>query len=212
MALFYSPKKLVAKGFTLVEFIVIMGIFAIMVGVIIFNFNGFRSTVTLDNLAQDIALSVRQIQTSAGASLSSSISGNPEEEVARGIYFSVDNDGRYENKFVLFIDYDGDGRLSPNEELDTINIQTSDKISGIFYGPDNIASAVNELTGQPVGITFGRFKTAATFSDPSATVNTQGIIRIKVTSADGTQSRFISIAKIGQVSVQVEAPIAPVNP
>lgn len=198
-----------AKGFTLVEFIVIMGIFAIMVGVIIFNFNGFRSTVTLDNLAQDIALSVRQIQTSAGASLSGN--GGPEAEVARGIYFSVDGDGRYENKFVLFTDNNENGTFDPGEEIDTINIQTADKISGIFYGPDNIASAVNELIGQPVGITFGRFKTAATFADPSGTVNTQGIIRIKVTSADGTQSRFISIAKIGQVSVQVDTPIAP-NP
>lgn len=210
MNLFPRVNKITAKGFTLVEFIVIMGIFAIMVGVIIFNFNGFRSTVTLDNLAQDIALSVRQIQTSAGASLSS---GNPEDEVARGIYFPVADDGHYDNKFILFVDNYENGTFDQGqgEELDTVNIQTADKISGIFYGPDNIASAVNELTGQPVSITFGRFKTSATFSDPSGTVNTQGMVRIKVTSADGTQSRFISITKIGQVSVQVDTPVAP-NP
>ncbi len=208
MSSLYKSKNTSASGFTLVEFIVIMGIFAIMVGVIIFNFNGFRSNVTLDNLAQDIALSVRQIQTSAGASLSGL---NPEDEVSRGIYFPVGDDGRFQNKFILFTDTIANGLLDQNEELDTINIQTSDKIAGVFYGPDNIASAVNELTGQPVGITFGRFKTSATFSDPSQTVNTQGIIRIKVTSADGTQARFISITKIGQVSVQVDTAAVP-NP
>lgn len=194
-----------SKGFTLVEFIVIMGIFAIMVGVIIFNFNGFRSSVTLDNLAQDIALSVRQIQTSAGASLSSD--GSPETEKPRGIYFPVGDDGHYKNEFILFVDDYQNGTFDQgqDQELDTIRIQTADKISGVFYG-DNITSAENELTGQPVSITFGRFKTSATFYDPLGMITAAGVVRIKVTSADETRSRYISIFKTGQVSVQVEQP------
>ena len=77
--------KKYTEGFTLVEFIVIMAIFAVMVGVVLFNFTGFRSKITLDNLAQDIAISIRQIQTSAGASISTTDS--PEDEIPRGIFF-----------------------------------------------------------------------------------------------------------------------------
>ena len=101
---FLSTTRTTQSGFTLVEFIVIMSIFTVMVGVVLFNFNNFRSAVTLENLAHDIALSIRQVQTAAGASISS---GDPTEEVPRGIYFPT-TDGVYDSKFVLFQDNSGD--------------------------------------------------------------------------------------------------------
>ena len=135
------------NGFTLVEFIVIMAIFAVMVGVVLFNFTGFRSRITLDNLAQDIALSVRQIQTSAGASISSS--DDPQNEIPRGIYFPIDGDtGTYAAQFILFQDYDGSGTYSPNiipsELIDTVSIQTPDRIVDILYG-SNMSGVLTSL-------------------------------------------------------------------
>jgi Tfp pilus assembly protein FimT len=200
-------------GFTLVEFIVIMAIFAVMVGVVLFNFTGFRSKITLDNLAQDIALSIRQIQTSAGAAISSS--DNPQEEIPRGIYFPIDGDtGTYAAQFILFQDNDGSGTYSPNtvpsELIDTVNIQTPDRIIDIVYGSD-ISGTLTSLGLQPLGITFRRYSTGAKFSDPSGAVAGSGVVRIKVTSADKKISRFITISKIGQVSVQADN-TDPTNP
>jgi Tfp pilus assembly protein FimT len=187
-----------AQGFTLVEFIVIMAIFAVMVGVVLFNFTGFRSRVTLDNLAQDIALSIRQIQSSAGAGVSGT---DPTEEIPRGIYFPV-VDGKFAKYFYLFEDDNGDGLYTAGDTLiDTINIQTPDSISNIYYGTD-INNAENELGVNPLGITFKRYRTDANFADEQALTPSASVVRIEILSVDGTQARFITVSKLGQVSVQ----------
>ena len=49
-------------GFSLVEFIVVLVIFAIMSTVSIFNYNGYRQSIQETNISQDIALSIRQAQ------------------------------------------------------------------------------------------------------------------------------------------------------
>lgn len=189
------------NGFTLVEFIVIMAIFAVMVGVVLFNFTGFRSKITLDNLTQDISISIRQIQSSAGAALADPLT--PTAEYARGIYFPMDG-ANYAKYFVLFEDVDGDGKYNlaaDGAPIDTINIQTSDAITAVWYG-DTIDRAENQLHA-PLGITFKRFKTDAKFADdPSDLTAAAGVVRIQVTSADGKMANFITVSKLGQVSVQ----------
>ncbi len=58
--------KLIGKqkhGFTFVEFIVILSIFGIMASVVLFNFQGFRNNVSLNNLVYDIALEIKMAQT-----------------------------------------------------------------------------------------------------------------------------------------------------
>lgn len=203
----YKP-TIVMSGFTLVEFIVIMAIFAVMVGVVLFNFTGFRSKVTLDNLAQDIALSVRNIQTSAGASISPG--DNPENEIPRGIYFPYSPDlGTYDAKFITFQDNDRNGLYDAGEEIDTIVLQTPDRITDILYGSD-LATLMTPIGSQSLGITFRRFTTGATFTDSSfsESVTNAGVIRIKVSSADRQLSRFITISKIGQVSVQNDSAVS----
>ncbi len=189
------------NGFTLVEFIVIMGIFAIMVGVVMFNFNGFRSNVTSENLAQDIALSIRQIQSSAGAGLSTD---DPETEIRQGIYFPVES-GAYKNEFILFRDdIVSNNTYDDGEAIDIVRIQTPDTITEIFYG-ETIDSARQQLSGEPLAITFGRYRTSATFSDATGDTDTAGVVRIQIISPDGTQIRYISVTRIGEVSVQSEA-------
>lgn len=49
-------------GFTLIEFVVVMIIFAIMSSVSLFNYNAYRNRIEFTNLAQDIALTIRQAQ------------------------------------------------------------------------------------------------------------------------------------------------------
>lgn len=50
------------KGFSLVEMIVVLTIFTIMTGTSLFNYNDYQDSLRETNIAQDIALTVRQAQ------------------------------------------------------------------------------------------------------------------------------------------------------
>ncbi len=51
------------SGFTLIELVVVTGIFVIVTGIILANYSRFSSSIVLENVAYDIALSIRQSQT-----------------------------------------------------------------------------------------------------------------------------------------------------
>jgi len=55
-------KKQMKKGFSVVEFIVIISIFGIMSSVVFFDFNGFSRQIDRNNLATDVALAFRKMQ------------------------------------------------------------------------------------------------------------------------------------------------------
>lgn len=50
------------RGFTLVELLVVISIFVVLTGVVLFNQQKFNSTILLTNLAYDTALTIRQAQ------------------------------------------------------------------------------------------------------------------------------------------------------
>lgn len=194
-------------GFTLVEFIVIMSIFVIMIGVVLFNFTGFRSAVTMENLAQDIALSIRQIQVSAGAT--QSIAGSPGEEIPRGIHFEKDPAGGFKSTFYLFQDQNGDGFYTPDgsELLDEIIIQTPDIINQIYLTEEieDITNNTNSINvGDYIGVTFSRFSTTAEFaSQAGGKLSNWSYLVIEIKSPDPEKKpRYVIVSKIGQVSIQ----------
>ncbi|MES2930804.1 MAG: prepilin-type N-terminal cleavage/methylation domain-containing protein [Patescibacteria group bacterium] len=117
-----SPLKY-NSGMTLVELLVVLAIFMIVAGLTIFDYGSFRSTVSTQNLVDDIALAVRKAQSYAiGARATESEFFN-----GYGVHFttrktnlqqgSADGEGRSllggSNKsFVLFTDIAGSGRQS----------------------------------------------------------------------------------------------------
>lgn len=58
----YSSRK---SGMTVVELMVVLAIFMLITGLTIFDYGRFRSSVSLQNLADDIALSIRRTQSYA---------------------------------------------------------------------------------------------------------------------------------------------------
>lgn len=184
-------------GFTLVEFVVIMGIFAIMIGVIMANFNGFKSVITLDNLAQDIALAIRQVQTSAGASGSLD---SPEQSYSRGIAFTPNPDGGYLPEFTLYETDNINGIYTEgyDRKIDTIKIQTTDKITGITY-IDQGGLKQPLAPGAPIYITFKRFITNAKIEPDLG----QATTCVELASPDTTdpKTRSVCISRLGQISV-----------
>lgn len=53
------------RGMTALELVVVMGIFAAISSTVLFNYRNFSNNVALQNLAQDIALQIKQAQTDA---------------------------------------------------------------------------------------------------------------------------------------------------
>jgi Tfp pilus assembly protein FimT len=191
------------QGFTLVEFIVIMSIFAIMVGVSLFNFSGFRSAATLENLAHDIALSIRKVQIAAGATRSVA-SGPGAVEKARGIVFTKSEGVGFSNTFTLFQDEDEYGYYDNSDtKLDEISIQTNDIISNIGYseGSSSCDDNVKDINGD-VSVLFRRYNTIALFSAQDADLSSASCIKITLKGADADKTKSIVVSKIGQVSVQ----------
>ncbi len=180
------------KGFTLIEFVVIISIFAIMAAVALFNFQGFRSNVAVSNLSHDIALTLRQAQvfgwssqtdTGTGTTLIPVVASNGTgtlQRYADGVYFPYTNNA-FENKFLLYTKTDS----TPTNEMyvpgtspstgdiinDTINIQGNVHIVDIRTGPDQATlslDATHHSTGgtpisSSVSIAFSRPRPEAIF-------------------------------------------------
>jgi len=53
------------KGMTLIELLVALVIFSIITGIVLFNYGDFNASLTMQNLADDIALTVRRAQSYA---------------------------------------------------------------------------------------------------------------------------------------------------
>lgn len=151
------------KGMTLVELMVVLSIFVIVSGIVIFDYGSFRSAVSLQNLADDIALSVRRAQSYAIGVHDSPQLASMNFKSGYGIHFSTYPVSDFtktlegSNKsFILFADIpDAGGYMdktynydqssisslcdnttlsSGNECLDILNINSTDVVDSICPG------------------------------------------------------------------------------
>ncbi len=211
--------KNIKSGMTLVELLVVLGIFVMVSLLVIFNYGSFRSSVSLQNLSDDIALSVRRAQNYAigvRGSQSSFTSGY-------GIHFSTAapnaSDARAgSNKtFILFNDLNpnkvynyltsssttcNSSTLSSSDEcIDMLTITTSDVISSLC--PYSGGTCTN-MTNAYADITFLRPN-----PDAYICVGTLGSgcsqyssIDIIITNPESKLSKTITISNVGQISIK----------
>lgn len=130
-------KKQNQKGFTLVELLVTISIFAILTGVVVFNQGKFNSTILLTNLAYDTALTIRQAQN-YGINVKE-FDNNGNNFLPYGVHFAVDDSStpNYDESksFILFADtsysnagYTGDGMYTlPVDNEINLSICQTDK-------------------------------------------------------------------------------------
>ncbi|MFA5933810.1 MAG: type II secretion system protein [Candidatus Paceibacterota bacterium] len=114
------------RGMTFIELISVISIFAIISGITLFNFSSFGDSITLSNLAQDIALEIKQAQSSAtaGEGFAKFQAG---KKPSYGLYFSTETTPTDRTKkFIYFADKDNDGKYgSTGNEASTCEGETN---------------------------------------------------------------------------------------
>jgi len=184
-------------GLTFIELIVVIGIFATLSGVILFNSGSFTSNITLQNLANQIALQLKKAQTNSISGANSLLFSVPYKP-SYGIYFDttlVQN----QKQFDYFGDFNNNGQkdgsiCNPLAECqDRITIQTGDRISNLYAG----------CNVDTLHITFKRpFPDASFFANNLLVAPSVSKVGIGIISANGNIAKTIIVWKTGQIEVK----------
>lgn len=190
------------KGFTVLELVISIAIFAIMSALLLARYGNFNQGILLDNLAYDIALTIRNAQSYGLNVRSSSRTANLFDK-PYGVHFDMNDP----TSFIFFVDTGGYGVYNPNIDLD--NNGKPDQIlskTTITRGSKISQICVNGCTGgtpiTSVDITFKR-------PDPNAIIKMNGRTDIynsdtdiTVMSADGSTIKRVKVRSTGQVTVE----------
>jgi len=191
-----------SRGFTLVELVVVAGIIALITSLVLVNNSRFGGNVLLQNLAYDVALSIRQSQVYG---IAVQRFGSNNFNVAYGVHFDSSNPKTY----VLFGDaatVNGlfDTGATPSELIQAVSITNGFQISDLC-AISSIGS--NETCGlTSIDIVFKRPEPDAYISinGVSGTLspaNLQQQARIQFKSPQGNTMSVVVMAT-GQIAVQ----------
>ncbi|MBP6904615.1 MAG: prepilin-type N-terminal cleavage/methylation domain-containing protein [Candidatus Pacebacteria bacterium] len=178
-------KPSLQSGVTMIEMLVVVGIIAFVSSVMIFNYSDFSTNVSLRNLSQEVALSIRKAQTYATSvrpiegldGLTSRAFGSYGISFSLRSAPSTDPKVPSEKNFVLFVDIPevlgdrgagtygqestgepcGNPQTHESECIETFSITTADKVVGICS--DSTGEYTAEYDCPPKGgvdITFTR--------------------------------------------------------
>ncbi len=191
------------KGFTIIELVVSIAIFAMMTALVISRYGSFNQTTLVTNVAYDMAITIRTAQT-YGVSVKSDSSNTFNS--AYGIDFPVANTNGIRNTFIFFNDTTNSGVYNSNEAITTYTLASGAKITSICLGSDPTTACTSGLIGsnQVLDITFRRPNPDAIFCTSGTnpcTPNTQPVAFITITSSDGTNNQIVYVRKNGQISV-----------
>ncbi len=193
MSIFSSKKN---NGFSLVELIVSVAIFTIITSVILVKHSQFSGTLLLENLAYDIALSVRKAQV-FGLSVREFTTEGSEFDIGYGVHF----DSSSNDSYIFFADRDRDKVYGGSTEIVEIFTLKKGNLVSEFCGI--LSNGIEKCSDSGItslDIIFERPNPDAIIKS-SVLNDTYESARITVASPRGTTwsvSTFIT----GQISIQ----------
>jgi prepilin-type N-terminal cleavage/methylation domain-containing protein len=186
------------RGFTLVELMVSVSIFAFMTAFLMAKYGTFNRGIFLTNLAYDIALTIRSAQ-SYGLNVQGVDGVDPSEQFLSGFgaHFEIGNP-----EFLLYAD-DPYSQLTYDEGVDIVldpspyTIKRNNKIVEIKYGA--MCELTMAIAGATADISFKR-------PNPDARIIVNGkqptpCVGIVIEAPDGTRNT-IEVRSTGQIAVK----------
>ncbi|PCH92030.1 hypothetical protein COB18_02385 [Candidatus Kaiserbacteria bacterium] len=191
----HSRKRTNARGFTLIELIVVLGILTVISGVTLTSYSKFGGQMLLRNLAYDVALSIRGVQVSG---ISARSFRGTQFTKGHGLSFDIATANR---EFFLYADVD-DNRFytsAATEWIETVTIGNGYAIDSICI-PTGVTTENCNIT--ELDILFRRPEPDAIIraSDGSG-FNTYTRARIVIKSPQG-EKLSVLVETTGQISVQ----------
>ena len=183
MKLKFNKQNNITKGFTLIELIVSIAIFAIMTSLLLSKYGNFNQGILLTNLAYDVALTIRNAQ-SYGLNVKSSDRASNLFDYPYGVHFDANN-----QVFTFFADVNSNGDYNTGDTIvsDT-RIKRGSQIGDLCLGALGACTPVSKLN-----IIFKR-------PDPNALFNAKTAANIDVI---GNYAEITLKANDGSVKVVV---------
>lgn len=203
--MFFKLPRQKNKGFSIIEMIVVVAIFSIISGIVLWNYGRFSSNLVITNLAYQAALAVREAQvygisvkqTKTGASFSA----------AYGVWFTATNN----QQFYLFSDANGNHLYDvANETEDIYKLNGSSKISQIcaigisVTYCSNIAAVPGSYALNGLSVVFSRPNPDANIYvyDGASIVNAAfQKTEIQFSSTNGDKVSRLTVTNTGQISI-----------
>ncbi len=167
-------KKKYRAGMTLIELMVVLAIFAVVSSIVIFNYGNFKSTASLQNLAEDIALSIRSAQ---GYAIGVKSVGSAGEFPGYGIHFGPTSttDTKGPKTFILFADIPSDTNdISTADKQYNFNPTTPCNAEHLSYGDECLQTTTIATSDQIIAICKGTDDSGCGISNPNPTVYDPG--------------------------------------
>lgn len=214
-----KARKIAAKAaaaFTIVELMVVIGIFGVIMGVALSNQQALNSTLLISNLAYEIGLITRETQA-----YGIGVRSRPNEATAKnfqgafGMYLKLDQTTHSTDKIYVFKDLNNNGQYDANvdpalDEIFSINQfqnQRGNKVVALcvatnsYYCQWGTGGSVDAMT-----IIFKRPNPEASFyvsTDNGTSYNSRGgTAMIVVNTPAGKNCRAIIIEPTGQVRIE----------
>lgn len=209
-----KKKNLISNaGFTIVEMLVVLGIFAVLTAVVVYKYGEFNAKIILSNMAYEVALQIREAQIFGLGARSVSSQGFDH---AYGVSISI-NDGSVPgvvktDRTILFNDFStnpmpnnrecdsGTGATCTCSSIDDECVQIFKTTRGIVISNIYISNnpgdcgTVNNLT-----ITFKRPNPDARIMDvESKDTYSTTLIQLEARNSD---HQYVSVRDTGQISV-----------
>jgi prepilin-type N-terminal cleavage/methylation domain-containing protein len=189
-------------GFTLVEMMTVVAIILIMTAILLGNLPNFRDRLSLDAIAQEMAVTIRQAQIFGSATRTS----GSQEFPSYGVYFDLSSN----NNFIVFADlgtppnslYDRLGcAASATECREQFLFSRGVVVTNLCSSTNGNPSSCTPISGGILNVNFRRPLTDAIFYD-SANELTPASVIIKIAKASNpTDTRSIVVWGTGHIYV-----------
>ncbi|MFA6338439.1 MAG: type II secretion system protein [Candidatus Paceibacterota bacterium] len=212
------------SGFSLIELLVVLGIFIVLTSLTIYKYSQFNSNLTVTNLAYEIALTAREAQV-YGLGVKNVNPSLSSFQIGYGVSFSKNTTSLVPGQassFILFADVNKNGKYESGTDslIDTFTLREGVVISDLCasYGvaPNKTLKCFSDGSIDTVDTTFIRPEPSANISErlgvgseqcPTRLVsggnvlpNCSGTV-IDISSVKG-KHKCIVISSTGQISVQ----------